>query len=37
MRTRDLTNARATAARKQHLGSKENKDRLIALAEDHHD
>jgi putative FmdB family regulatory protein len=36
MSTRELTNARAKAARKQHLGSKEYKDKQVAITEDHH-
>jgi len=36
MSTRELTKTRATAARKQQLGSKERKDERIARIEDHH-
>jgi putative FmdB family regulatory protein len=36
--TRELTKSRVTAARKQHLGSKENKDKQVAATEEleHH-
>jgi putative FmdB family regulatory protein len=38
MSTRELTNARAKAARKQQLGSKEHKDKVVAITEEreHH-
>jgi len=38
MSTRELTKARVKAARKQHQGSKENKDKQVAAAEEieHH-
>lgn len=36
MSTRELTKARVKAARKQHLGSKEQKEKQIARTEDHH-
>ena len=38
MSTRELTNARAKAARKQQLGSKEHKDKQVAITEEreHH-
>ena len=34
--TRELTKTRVKAARKQHLGSKEQKEKQIARTEDHH-
>jgi len=37
MSTRELTKARVVTARKQLLGSKEQKEKQIALLEDHHD
>jgi len=36
MSTREVTKARVKAARKQHLGSKEQKEKRIARTEDHH-
>ena len=36
VRTRELTTARVKAARQQHLGSKEQKEKQIARTEDHH-
>ena len=36
MSSRELTKARVKAARKQHLGSKEQKEKQIARTEDHH-
>ena len=36
MGTRELTKARMKAARKQQLGSKEQKEKRIARIEDHH-
>jgi putative FmdB family regulatory protein len=36
MSTREHTKARVKAARKQHLGSKEHKEKQIARTEDHH-